>query len=283
MVTNFRHERLIKEKRQNIYGAFFLIFIIIILGRGPIFSFIGRLSHFVGIPVWKIENSVKDSIEFSTELAKPKSVVVSELLELRNRASSYENKEAIITALKIENRDIKEAQGRRVDGKLVLARVLSRPPVQIYDTLIIDVGSANGVTLLSKVYTKNDYVIGMVTRVYGNTSVVTLMSTPGEVHQVMVPNFEETSDPEASTSERSLLHDISFTGMGGGGFRAQIPRHLSIATNTPMVLSSIDTDVIGIVTGESIGDSGSLKDVYGSLPSSINSIDWVTVKIKETE
>lgn len=283
MVTNYRQERFLKERRQKIYGVLFLIVIIFILGRHPIFTFFGRVSHYIGIPIWRIENSVKDSIEYSTEMIKPKSVIVSELIDLKRNKIVYSDREAIIEALKIENKQLKEAQNRKINSKNLLARVLSRPPIQIYDTLIIDVGSDDGVTLLSDVYSKNDYDIGVVTRVFKNTSVVTLKSAPNEVHQVMIPNILDNSSDNSTSSTNVLIHSISFTGLGGGGFKAQIPKHLSIASNTPMILSSIDSPVIGIITGESIDESNSLKDIYGSLPFSINSIDWVTVKIKETQ
>jgi cell shape-determining protein MreC len=283
MVTNYRQERLVKQKRQKLYGVLFIVCIIFALGRKPIFTFIGRVSHYIGIPIWKVENSLIDSLEYTSEIVKPKSVLVAELIELKRNQFSYSDREAIIEALKIENKGLKESQNRIIDDKNVLARVLSRPPLQVYDTLVIDVGSSDGVTLLSDVYSKNDYVVGVITRVFKNTSVVTLKSAPGEVHQIMVPNIIENSSEHSSTSKNSLLHSISFTGLGGGGFKAQIPKHLNIATNTPMILSSINSEVIGIITGESTDDSNSLKDVFGSLPFSINSIDWVTVKIKEIQ
>src|SRR5574344_293967 len=98
MVTNYRQERFLKERRQKIYGVLFLIVIIFILGRHPIFTFFGRVSHYIGIPIWRIENSVKDSIEYSTEMIKPKSVIVSELIDLKRNKIVYSDREAIIEA-----------------------------------------------------------------------------------------------------------------------------------------------------------------------------------------
>lgn len=278
MVTNFRHDRLLKEKRQKVYGALLIILVISVFGRGPIFSFMGRLSHFIGIPIWSISNSIRDSEEYLTELAKPKSVIVSDLLTLRGKMKGYENEQAIIEALKIENRNIKAELNRKTNESTVLARVLSRPPFQIYDTLIIDVGSRDGMTVGSLAFASNNYMLGIITRVYENTSVVTLSSSPKETHQVMIAGYNNEDN-----SSSSMEHNIVFTGIGGGGFHAQIPKHLNITKNTPMVLSSIETEVIGVITGENIGETGSLKDVYGSIPFSINSIDWVSIQIKEVQ
>lgn len=278
-MTNFRQERLLKEKRQKIYGALLLIILIIILGRGPIFSFFGRVGHFIGLPLWKTGQSFTDAEDYATEYIKPKSELVGEVLSLRKLVEENKSDEAIISVLETENKNLKALQGRDAEKGRVLARVLSRPPIQIYDTLIIDIGSNKGIEEGALVYTKNDFVIGKVTRVNDNSSVVTLSSSPKETYSVILR--VEGADDVSSSTKDFLQQDITFTGIGGGGFIAQVPKHIKVREGTPMTVPTITPSIIGIITGESIPENGSLKEIYGSLPFGIRSVEWVSVEVKK--
>ena len=120
MVTNYRHDRLIKERRQKIYGALFALALIFILGRGPIFSFLGRISHLIGIPFWKTSVTFSDTTDYLSEYAKPKSVVVNELLLLKQNSQNYNESKAIIETLTTENRNIKNLLGREIKDKKII-------------------------------------------------------------------------------------------------------------------------------------------------------------------
>lgn len=279
MVTNFRQERLVRERRRPLYGALFLITLIIVLGRGPIFSFMGRAAHFIGIPFWGAGRVVADGADFAAEYARPKSALASDVIELRSKLGMREGIEATADALRAENKELKELLGRKMKGTHVLARVVSRPPLQVYDTLLIDVGSNEGVIQGAVVFANGEYAIGTVTRVYDSSSVVTLSSAPGETRTASVAELIPAEHASSTSSEK---HELIFTGIGGGGFHAQVPKHLVISTGTPMVLPSFNTAVMGIITGERIPEDGSLKDIYGSLPFGINSLDWVSVQVPET-
>lgn len=241
-------------------------------------SFFGRVGHLIGIPLWKTSQTAADAEDYLTEYAKPRGKLVNEVLNLRKAIEENKSDEAIISVLEAENKNLKTLQGREGSVGHVLARVLSRPPLQIYDTLLIDVGMNNGIEEGALVYTKNNFVIGKISRVNDNTSVVTLSSSPKEVYSVML-NVE--GDDEVSSSTKDFLkHDVTFTGIGGGGFVAQVPKHIKIENGTPMTIPSITPSIIGVITGESVPENGSLKEVYGSLPFGIRSIEWVSVEAK---
>ncbi len=278
MVTNFRQERMEKERRRKLYGAFFVILIIFVLGRGPIFSFLGRIGSYIGLPLWRLDSSITESVDYLTEYSKPRSALVNEILTMRHELESKNGTDALIKTLEEENRNIRQLFGRNTDEKRLLARVLSRPPFQIYDTVVIDVGSIDGITEGSIVYIDSNFVLGKVTRVNYHTSVVTLSSAPGEHYPIMI-----TSEAEGSEIGNSSQNEVVFYGIGGGGFVAEVPKHVNVASGTSMVFSSINPTMIGIISGESIPETGSLKQVYGSLPYSIKSIDWVSVDIKASE
>src|SRR3989344_505958 len=64
--------------------------------------------------------------------------------------TELERKKLVLMALEdlaVENQELKELGGRKLQGTFILAAILSRPPVSAYDTLIIDVGSNEGIAV----------------------------------------------------------------------------------------------------------------------------------------
>ena len=61
---------------------------------------------------------------------------------------------------------------------MIAASVIARPSLTPYDSLVLDVGTQEGVTIGSVVFAGANIAIGAVSGVYENTAVVTLFSTP---------------------------------------------------------------------------------------------------------
>lgn len=282
MPTNFREERMIKEQRQKIYGALFLILLIVIMGRGPVLGALGRVGHLVGLPFWSATNGAEGIGAQLTDQTRSKSSLIEENALLRDQIQQSILDTKAYEAVLAENAHLKELMGRTDKEKTVLARVLSRPPLEVYDTFVIDVGLHDGVTVGALVYGKGSFVIGTVTRVMDRSAVVTLVSAPGETRTAMVAEV----DPEAksaSSSHETLSedHELVFTGIGGGGFRAQVPKQLRIAPGTIMALPTLTPSFIGVISTEYVPEDGSLKEVFGTLPFGINSLEWVKVSVQD--
>lgn len=280
MPTNFREERLVKEQRQKIYGALFLILLVVVLGRGPILGGIGRIGHFIGLPFWNTANIVEDKGSSILDTTRSREALLAENAALRDRIELSDLKSEAYDAVLSENEHLKELMGRNDKEHTILARVLSRPPFEVYDTFVINVGMRDGITLGALVYGKGSFVIGSISRIMDRTAVVTLASAPGETRTVMLAE-SSTGERVASSSSTTLTedHELVFTGIGGGGFRAQVPKQLRIAPGTIMALPTENPSFIGVTTAEYVPEDGSLKEIYGTLPFGINSLEWVKVAL----
>lgn len=283
MPTNFRQERMVKEQRQKIYGALFLILLVVVFGRGPILGGIGRLAHFVGLPFWSSANSIEVKSGSLFDQTRSRASLLQENGALKERIELSDLQSKSYETLLAENMHLKELMGRSEREHSILARVLSRPPFEVYDTFVIDVGVRDGITVGALVFGKGSFVIGSITRVMDRSSVVTLASAPGETRTVMVA--ESSTGDKLATSSRDTLsedHELVFTGIGGGGFRTQVPKQLHIAPGTVMVLPALLPSYLGIVTAEFVPEDGSLKEIYGTLPFGVNSLEWVKVELSAT-
>jgi cell shape-determining protein MreC len=125
-------------------------------------------------------------------------------------------------------------------GTGILAGVVVRPPVSPYDTLVVGMGSKDGVTLGMEAFGQGGVPIGIVSSVLSNFSRVTLFSTPdmrtdGWVGHGSIP--------------------ITLIGAGAGAFRASVSRSANVVVGDsvfvpgpgPLALGSvlrIDSDPI---------------------------------------
>jgi cell shape-determining protein MreC len=118
------------------------------------------------------------------------------------------------------------------DNGKTLAAVLVRPPLAAYDELIIDVGADKGIVPGSKVYGPGNVLVGTTSDVLGETSKVTLFSSPGQTYPVFIG-----SDHIPATA----------IGRGGGQYEAQVPQATSINEGDIVTDSSLGDGAFGKV------------------------------------
>ncbi|MEX2368807.1 MAG: rod shape-determining protein MreC [Candidatus Paceibacterota bacterium] len=109
------------------------------------------------------------------------------------------------------------------------AQVIGRPPQSPYDTLILNIGSREGVKLGAAVWWPPGVYLGEVAEVDKHTSVVELVSAPGVQHSVFIADLPATT-----------------VGQGGDGLYAELPDNLSIPVGTA-VISDVYELPIGVV------------------------------------
>jgi hypothetical protein len=182
-----------------------------------------------------------------------------------------------IADLAAENTELKNLLGRPASQNSVLADVLSKPPFSLYDTLIVDAGSEEGIQTGDQVYALASAVvvvasstasatttsasvpaasstatstsatsvsnpqieipIGLVAEVYGGTSVVSLFSSPGQKYTVSIGPAHVSASALAA---------------GAGMFEAMVPNdsnvHVGDAVVVPSIQPSVFASVVSIVS-----------------------------------
>ncbi len=115
----------------------------------------------------------------------------------------------------------------------ILAAVLVRPPFAPYDEFVVDVGSNRGIVAGAKVFAPGGILIGTTTDVLGETSKVSLFSSPGETYPVLIGSQHVPT---------------TAIGRGGGQYEAQIPQATQIAIGDIVYDASLGDGVFGTVT-----------------------------------
>ncbi len=157
---------------------------------------------------------------------------------------------ARITALEEENADIllsleksEETNARYeamlyrygenvADEDVVLAGVLVTPPRSLYDTIVIDRGINAGIATGAYVYASHNRFIGTVVAVSKKTALVELVSSPGNIAEVVLG--VDTLRAEA-------------VGKGSGNLTVTLPRDIDVVEGETVFLPGFSGATLGTV------------------------------------
>ena len=196
----------------------------IYIGRG----IVGGIAAAVVEPVYMVESRLTDPLYRSDkETLRARIITLEE--ELRGRGMESQE----VTVLRSENEELRQLLGRSTEGERIAVSVIAQPPMLPYDAVLIDGGRAEGIEEGAVAYHYGDRAIGMVSRVYGHTSLVTLFSTPG-----------------VSTTVYILGPDIFTTayGVGDGTIRVSVPQDIVLHEGDVVVLPALDGGILGSIT-----------------------------------
>jgi len=170
---------------------------------------------------------------------------------------------ALTDAMALENAELKALMGRASTSEFVIAAVLKRPPLSIYDELIIDLGSEDGVTVGQTVYSVGQISLGRVVDVFDNTARVKLFSSPDETVDVFVGPFRSPATAK---------------GRGGGQYKAELPRDIIVSEGDPVTIPAINDSVFGTVTAVLSSPTEPFQSIIFAPPVNIFEIRWVLLK-----
>lgn len=210
-------------------------------------------------PFYKTERALAERSEL---IFLSKEELLRENEELKLKIIEMENKQWSFKALVAENNELKELFGRSTGRDTILASILVKPPVTLYDTLILDIGEDEGIRIGDIVLAHGGIFIGEIVEVNANTSKVKLYSSPGETYDIKIgeSNIQTTA-----------------TGRGNGNFEAIVPREITINEGDSILIPSINTTLFGTVSAI-IGDpSRAFKTVLFKMPVNIQEISWVLI------
>lgn len=263
MIHQFLDKKQIIKRKKIIRNAvgFGIFFVLVILG---ILTWTGNIFHFVGRPVLEAERAVTGGLYNINYLVRTKASISNENHNLIEEISSLRATMVDYQILKSDNDKLKELLGRiPFKNNFVLGNILTKPNHSPYDTVIIDIGSSNEIKEGNLVYADGNIPVGNISKIYSNTSLVTLYTNPGQ----------KTEGFLEGTNTSVLL-----TGRGGGNFEMIIPIELSVDKGTIIYLPGSTSEVLATVNEIISNPSDPFKKVLLSSPVNIQNLKWVQVK-----
>jgi len=258
---------LLKSKPKHPNRIKFVIILLVFLTLsffGFIFSnFFRGVGVTLSTPVWLVSNSIKNSFGKVGQFFIFKSNLIEENKELTQEVEQLRLKVFDYDVLLKENENLKNSLGRAINSEYIFAKVLSKPPTSPYDTLILDVGSKDGVILGGKVYLSDNVIIGLIKNVTPRTSLVELFSSGSQKIEVVVLRTGVT---------------FNVAGTGGGNLQLEVPKDTDILWGDTFVYPGLKTSIIGSVYYIDSSSQGSFKTVYARLVSNIFEIKSVFIE-----
>lgn len=214
---------------------------------------------------WQSESSTIGWFASMGKIVTSKYSLIKENKRLKNEIVSRDSSALMLSSLIEENENLKSALGRSATGDDILGVILSRPPMSPYDTLIIDIGTADGVAVGNKVYTEGDVLVGDIAEAYLHQSKVSLFSSPGRTTSILI----------GSSTVETLA-----TGRGAGNYVAKLPVEVKIKKGDPIITPQIRMHTFGVVEEIMVDSSDSLQTILFKTPINIHEFRFVEVDKK---
>ncbi|MBX4198214.1 rod shape-determining protein MreC [Candidatus Parcubacteria bacterium] len=223
-----------KKKRLVSVGILLGLLVIIILVNVFAPQFFAPVTHLTGLPFLKSRLAATGALSGSWQILSSKRSLIADNRQLQERTILFEALEAERTSLKVENETLRGLLGRSPTSRpIILAQILSKPGFSPYDTLILDAGESDGITVGSLVLINNTLVVGEIVTVTNHTSNALLYSTPEHKTEVFV-------GPQS-------LQAVAI-GKGGGNFEIRVPRNTEFKQGDEVRLARFPDSVFGSIT-----------------------------------
>lgn len=251
-----------QKTRKKFFALGLIVFFSYLLVATPISGFVSNILQRFTPFFWNAGERAASSVAgFSSALAS-KAALVQENADLKNQIRDMSLKLLDRNLLYEENLALKEKAGRNGLGQTVMAHVLAKPSRSIYDTLVIDAGSDDGVAVGQRVLYDDTIVVGEIAEVFSATAKVRLFSSPGEHVDVVIG--------------KQAIPAVA-TGYGGGNFEIKIPRDTPIAEGDSILVPHIMPHILGAVEYIEAKQSDPFKRILFKSPVSPFQIETVEV------
>lgn len=259
----YRQKSKKKSKRVFVVLAVIVLFVVVssfLISKVP--ETLSNTVRFVGTPFWQAEIFISNHTHFISNFFRSRNAVVTENDALKSELDLYREQMLDYETLKSEHAKLLAEYGREGTQNKIIATVLVRPPQTPFDTLILDVGSNEGVALEDVVYSVGGVILGTVTDVSAHNSNVTL--------------FSRTNLMTPAIFERSNL-SISIRGLGGGSFEAQVPQESDIVKDDILIMPTLVPSPVGVVSLVESSVKSAFKRVLIQSPTNISYTRFVFI------
>ncbi len=248
------------KKKIIFVGFFLLIAYLFSLGQS---AFLNIPLTFVSKPLIILKNKSLDYGEeiFSFFITRKQLNEENNLL----KDELFKNKLFIINQnlLLKENIELKKMLGRtNLDSKSILANVILKPGLSAYNSLLLDIGSHQGIKKGDKVLVEGFVIVGEIDESYFKTSKVKLYSFPREQIEVAVGFNKILTIAEA---------------VGDGVFVIKLPQGTGIKKGDVVTLPEEDLRILGLVEQIIINPEDPFETILFKSPVNFFELRWVQV------
>lgn len=224
------------HKNKRIGFSILFLLLVVIFSIPKTRELVRNLGHMIGIGSVKSIDATGSLLEPVGNVVVTKKSLIRENETLASRIEEMQAKLSDYSALLAENNELKNTLNRADKMHFVLASIIAKPGVSLYDTLIIDGGEKASIQVGKTVYANGETPIGTVETVYPNSALVRMYSSSGQNTDVRL---------DAISEEGKAIHlDAILIGRGGGNFTVTTPHDFSVGANVVARTKTINPKVV---------------------------------------
>lgn len=192
-----------------------------------------------------------------------KQSLIKKVISLQSAIDSQSSAMTELSTLRSENISLKNELGRTDHIKGILARVTVPPNRSIYDTIVIDAGVDEGVTVGQNVFAFGSVAIGTISDVSKNSSTVLLFSASGR--------------QTAGTTSGSDIA-VTLIGRGAGEYEVRMPRDIVFEQGGVISTQSLSVHTIATIQKIITDPRDPFQRLLAKAPVNLQTMKWVIVK-----
>lgn len=251
-----------KQKMSRKKIASFVAVGIIIVGV-LIFGITGIVRRLLQGPTWLAHTLDTVATETISSLT-PKSILLKEYKMLQEKIQQSELLNTQIAILTQENEALRKELGYfKTSSSVLLAEIIAKPNRSLYNRLIINRGSDDGIMIGQQVRSQGIVALGEISEVSKNTATVTLYSGPQFSGDLVIKN------------EKNIF--VPALGKGSGTFEIHIPREISIIDGDLLALPENQNIVVGVVKSIIFDPRDPFQTVLARIPVNVQELRFVEV------
>ena len=213
-------------------------------------------------PQW-LRDATALSVQNDTTALSSKKTLIAEIDQLKAKDQNDEAQLLKLQMLQDENTTLRtELSYLPNPSSTILAQVLAKPSQSLYNSLVIDRGSNNGVSVGQLVTTEGTIGLGTVASVTAYTSTIQLFSGPQFSGSLVMKNQKIT---------------VPAIGKGGGNFEIHIPQDIAVSTGDLLAFPTSPNVAVGVIESIISDPRNPFQTVLARVPVNIQELEFVEV------
>lgn len=261
-MTPFRFDNQAKKKtvsrtRWILWGALASLIIVII-----VFAASSVIQRIAAGPAW-IRNQAESGIETAYGMLTPKRALLAKIKELEAQVDVANANEIELQTLRSANESLRKELSYVAHPETVIAaQILYKPSDSLYNSLVIDRGTRDGIRQGQLVTSQGTIGLGTVASVTASTATVRLFSGPQFSGDVVMKADSIT---------------VPATGRGGGNFEIHIPQSIKVTKGDLIAFPDKPDMTIGIIESIDFDPRDPFQTVLTRTPVNVQELQFVEV------
>lgn len=195
--------------------------------------------------------------------AYSKQSLIKKVIALQSELDTKNASLFSLSTLEKENESLKTELGREGGIKGTLARVVVPPNRSIYDTMVIDIGENEKITVGQEVFAFGSIALGTISEVLPHSSTVLLYSA---------------SNRETSGTVTGSDLSVTLIGRGAGEYEVRMPRDITFEQGGVISQQSLALHPLATIQKIVTDPRDPFQRLLAKVPVNLQTLKWVVVK-----